>query len=139
MNFDPEDRTLLAALADVLIPSGDGMPSASQAGVAGEWLDAVLAARPELTARLTDLLTRARHRDATELIAELRANDPAAFDVLADIVPGAYFMNPDVRAAIGYSGQDPRPIDPHPDYMNGGLLESVIARGPIYRPTPDTA
>ena len=67
----------------------------------------------------------------------MRANDPAAFEVLAEIVPGGYFMNPDVQQAIGYAGQEPRPMDPRPDYMEDGLLESVIRRGPIYRPTPD--
>jgi hypothetical protein len=51
-------------------------------------------------------------------------------------VPGAYFLNPDVRRAIGYEGQTGRAIDPHPDYLDDGLLDAVIARGPIYRPTP---
>jgi len=46
-------------------------------------------------------------------------------------------MNPKVREALGYHGQLPRPIDPHPDYLDEGLLQQVIARGPIYRPTPD--
>jgi hypothetical protein len=53
--FNPQERTLLAALADVLIPAGNGMPSASQAGVADLWLDAVLAARPDLGARIERL------------------------------------------------------------------------------------
>ena len=43
-----------------------------------------------------------------------------------------------VRAAIGYPGLEARPIDPDaaPDYLEDGLLDSVIARGPVYRPTP---
>jgi hypothetical protein len=45
-------------------------------------------------------------------------------------------MNPDVQQAIGYTGQEPNPMDPIPDYMEDGLLSSVIRRGPIYRPTP---
>jgi hypothetical protein len=45
-------------------------------------------------------------------------------------------MNPKVRHAIGYAGQTPRPIDSAPDYLDDGMLESVIRRGPIYRPTP---
>jgi hypothetical protein len=32
--------------------------------------------------------------------------------------------------------QTPQPIPTEPDYMEDGLLESVIGRGPIYRPTP---
>lgn len=137
MNFEQDDRTLFSALADVLIPAGNGMPSASQADVAGQWLDAVLAARPDIADGLRDVLDQARDRDPADVVADLRLNDPAAFGVLAEVVPGAYFMNPEVQQAIGYAGQGPRPIDPRPDYMEDGLLESVIRRGPIYRPTPD--
>jgi hypothetical protein len=136
VTFNQEERALLAGLADELIPAGDGMPAASQADVAGKWLDVVLTARPDLAAALNDVLNKARHRVPSEVIADWRANDHAAFDVLVEIVPGAYFMNPEVQQAIGYSGRHPRPIDPHPDYLDDGLLESVIRRGPIYRPTP---
>jgi hypothetical protein len=138
MTFDQDERSLLAALADVLIPAGDGMPSASQAGVADQWLDAVLTARPDLAGGLKVLLGKVRNRNPTEAIADLRAHDHAAFEVLAEIVPAAYFMNPEVQRAIGYSGRNPRPIDPRPDYIENGLLESVIHRGPIYRLTPTT-
>jgi hypothetical protein len=136
MNLSPDDRGMFARLADVLIPTGSGMPSASQADVASRWLDRVLAARPDLEQPLRRALEVARGRDPIEAIAGLRANDPAAFGVLAEIVPAAYFMNPDVQRAIGYSGQGPRPIDPRPDYAEHDLLGSVIRRGPIYRPTP---
>jgi hypothetical protein len=131
-----DERALLATLADVLIPAGNGMPSASQSGVADAWLDAVLAARPDLACGLKELLSKADDGDAADVVADLRANDPAAFDLLAQTVAGAYFMNPQVQQLIGYAGQGPRPIDPAPDYLEGGLLESVIRRGPIYRPTP---
>jgi hypothetical protein len=53
-------------------------------------------------------------------------------------VAGAYFLNPEVRKAVGYGGQLQVAIvaeDP-PDYEQDGLLASVVARGPIYRPTP---
>jgi hypothetical protein len=137
MNFSQEERGLLAALADVLIPRGENMPSASQAGIAGRWLDAVLTARPDLTSGLRRVLDKASDRGPDEVVAELRATDPAAFGVLAEVVTGAYFMNPDVQQRIGYSGQGRRPIDPRPDYEEDGLLDSVIRRGPIYRPTPE--
>ncbi len=137
MSFDQNERALLAALADVLIPAAGGMPSASQADVAGQWLDAVLIARPDLDGRLKDVLEKARDGTPNDVVTDLRANDPVAFAVLAEIVPGAYFLNPDVQQAVGYAGQEPRPMDPRPDYMEDGLLESVIRRGRIYRPTPN--
>jgi hypothetical protein len=136
MTFDQAERALFARLADVLIPAGDRMPSASQADVAGQWLDQILTARADLAAGLKDVLRTAQGRSPAEFVADMRMNDPAAFGILAEAAAGAYFMNPDVRQAIGYAGQSPQPIDPRPDYMEDGLLESVIRRGPIYRPTP---
>jgi hypothetical protein len=134
-DFSEDQRAMLAALADVLIPANREMPSASQAAVAGNGLDQVLAARPDLVDPLRALLSQARDQPPEAVIADLQANDPAGLGILAEIVPAAYFMNPAVLQAIGYAGQQPRPIDPAPDYLADGLLESVIQRGPIYRPT----
>jgi len=136
MNLDDSAREVLAGLADIMIPAGDNMPSASQADVAGGGLDRVLTARPDLAEALSAILDKASGLDPAQVMADLQTNDEAAFGVLAEIVPGAYFMNVTVRETIGYSGQGPQPIDPRPDYMEDGLLESVIRRGPIYRPTP---
>jgi hypothetical protein len=136
MNFDPSQRAVLACLADVLIPAGDGMPSASAGGVAEEGLNQVLSAVPSLGASLADVLARAKGREPAEVVASLARTDPAAYGILTEVVTAAYFMNPDVRKAVGYTGQGPSPLDPRVDYMEDGLLESVIKRGPIYRPTP---
>ena len=136
MSFDPSQRAVLAGLADVLIPAGDGMPSASAAGVAEDGLNQVLAAVPSLGASLADVLARAKGREAAEVVTSLARTDPAAYGILTEVVTAAYFMNPDVRRAVGYVGQGPSPLDPRVDYMEDGLLESVIKRGPVYRPTP---
>ena len=136
MNFDPAQRAVLAGLADVLIPAGDGMPSASTGAVAQEGLDQVLAAVPSLGPGLADVLARAKGRDPAEVVASLARTDQAAYGILTEVVTAAYFMHPNVRKAVGYTGQGPSPLDPRVDYMEDGLLESVIKRGPIYRPTP---
>ena len=136
MSFDPSQRAVLAALADVLIPAGDGMPSASAAAVAEEGLNQVLVAVPSLATGLADVLAKAKGGEPAEFIASLSRTDPAAHGILTEVVTAAYFMNPDVRKAVGYAGQGPSPLDPRVDYMEDGLLESVIKRGPIYRPTP---
>ena len=138
MNFDPAQRAVLAGLADMLIPAGDGMPSASAAAVAEEGLNQVLTAVPSLAAPLANVLARARGREPAEVVASLAQTEPAAYGILTEVVTAAYFMNADVRKAVGYTGQGPMPLDPRVDYMEDGLLESVIKRGPIYRPTPKT-
>jgi hypothetical protein len=137
-SFDLGRRAVLAAVADVLIPSGDGMPSASDAGVAERWLDEVLRLRPDFGAPLASVLDRVQGAGAAAAVRQLRLDDPAGFGVLAEVVAGGYFLNPDVRTAIGYPGQQPVPIVPDqpPDYEQDGLIASVIARGRIYRPTP---
>jgi hypothetical protein len=136
--FDAAQRATLGALADVLIPASEGMPSASQADVAGQWLDAALAALPEVSAPLAAVLEEAALKDPVQAVASLRTNNPLGFDLLCGVVAGAYFLNPDVRRAIGYPGQERVPIvsETPPDYEQDGLLASVISRGPIYRPTP---
>jgi len=139
MSFTQKERAQLASLADILIPAGDGQLSASQADVAGEGLDKVLATCPELAAGLHKLLSNAEGRAASQAVAEMQSSDLAAFAMLAEFAAAAYFLNPAVRQAIGYGGQTARPIDPHPDYLDNGLLDSVIRRGPIYRPTPSAA
>jgi len=135
MTFDSNERAVLAGLADVLIPAGESFPSASEAGVAGEGLDQVLSFRPDLADGLKKILASAHGRPPAEVVADLQVKDPAGFGLLAELVPGAYFLNPQVRAKLDYHGQGPRPIDPRPDYLDDGLLQSVIDRGPIYRPT----
>ena len=136
MIFDAEERSLLAGLADILIPSGDGLPPASDAGVAGEGLDQVLAFRPDLGAGLKKLLGQAANRNSEEFVAQLRSSDPAGYGLLTELVPAAYFLNPQVREKLGYHGQGPRPIDARTDALDESLLQAVKNRGPIYRPTP---
>jgi hypothetical protein len=135
MNFEENERALLGALADVLIPAGEGFPSASAAGVGTQGLDEVLCCRPELFAPLKRLVASALDREPLEFINELKRIDLLAFDLFADFVGGAYFLNAGVREKLGYGGQTARAIDPHSDYLDDGLLQSVIDRGPIYRPT----
>ena len=136
--IDAELRAVFAGLADVLIPAEDGMPSAGEVALERGALDAVLAIRPDVADGLAALLQAARGADPEREVARLRAEDEDGFQVLTTVVAGGYFLDEGVRAAIGYRGQEAVPIehlDP-PDYERDGLLASVVARGPIYRPTP---
>ena len=111
MALTDAQRAQLGAIADQLIPAGGGMPSASEAGVSGQYLDEVLTSLPDLGDALDTTLASVDGLDPAEAIAVLR-QDPAGWGVLTAVVPGAYFMNPAIRAAIGYPGLERRPIDP---------------------------
>jgi hypothetical protein len=122
------NREHLARLADQLIPAESGMPSASEAGAVGDYLDRVLAARPDLEAPLAGI-------DGD--LADLPERDPAGWAALTAAITAAYYLNPRVRERIGYEGQRAIPFDPdEADYLEDGLLAGVQARGPVYRPTP---
>ena len=123
----------LDALADRLIPGEDGMPSASEAGATGQWLDAVLRARPDLRPPLEGLAASTAGLSAAEAIAALPERDPAGWTALTSAIVAAYYFNPEVCERIGYQGQRALPLGP-PDHED--LLGSVVARGPVYRPTP---
>jgi hypothetical protein len=106
--------------------------------VAGRWLDEVLRLRPDFGPPLATVLDAMKAVDPAAAVARVRAEDPAGFGVLAEVVAGGYFLNPEVRKAIGYPGQQSVPIlqeDP-PDNEQDGLIASVISRGRVYRPTP---
>src|SRR4029077_3448597 len=137
-SFHHGRREVLAAVADLLIPSSDGMPSAREAGAAGRWLDEVLQLRPDFGPPLAAVLDRLTGADPQAALDRLRAEDPAGFAVLAEVVAGGYSLTPKVRGAIRYPGQTSVPIssDEPPDYEQDGLIASVIARGQVYRPTP---
>jgi hypothetical protein len=123
----------LDALADELIPAEDGMPSATEAGATGRWLEPVLAARPDLRPPLEGLAASTAGLSAEEAIAVLPERDPAGWTALTSAIVAAYYFNPEVCERIGYQGQRALPLGPR-DHED--LLDSVVARGPVYRPTP---
>jgi len=137
--LDPTLRKTFAAIADVLIPNAEGMPSASEMDVHGDMLDHILSLRPDLRENFLRGLTKAVGRDATEAANDLNRNDAAALTAIGLVASAGYYMTPRVRELIGYPGQQSRPeADPDavPEYVANGMLQHVIDRGPIFRPTP---
>ena len=126
------DRETLAALADALIPAADGMPSASQAGAAGALLDEVLAVRRDLEEPLAELTAAARGADPGAEVERLKQENPPLFEALTTAVAGGYFLSADVRTRLGYPGQQAKQLE---DDFDQELLQPVIERGPIFRPT----
>jgi hypothetical protein len=132
-----EIRADFLAIADRLIPAAEGMPAASEVRV-GELLDHILSLRPDLGEVFFRGLSAVHGRPAEEAAEMLNREDPEALSTIGLVAAAAYFMTQRVRTLIGYPGQEKRAFDPNgtPEYMTNGMLQRVIDRGPIYRPTP---
>jgi len=119
-------RRRLAMLADVLIPAGEEMPSASAAGIADRLLDQVLTVRPDLSAALARALA-SEFADAGLYLEQLAQQDPEGRAAIETVVAGGYYLSADVKARLSYPGAHAVPItpDPRPDYANEGLLGRV--------------
>ena len=127
------DRETLAGLADALIPAGDGMPSASEAGAVHDLLDEVLRARGDLEEPLRTIAASARGKDPAAEVARIETQEPELFEALTTAIAGGYFLSADVRERLGYPGQQAKKLQ---DDFDPELLQPVIDRGTIFRPTP---
>ncbi len=136
--LDDALRRTFLAIADVLIPEAEGMPMASQVGVGGDILDRMLALRPDLREAFLRGLRAAAGKPPAAAAETLNRDDPAALGAIGLVASAGYYMSPRVRALIGYPGQESRPADPDvtPEYVANGMLQQVIDRGPIFKPTP---
>jgi hypothetical protein len=133
-----ERKETLAALADVLVPATDSWPSATDAGVAEQWAERALAALSKHAEFVIQILDAAAGLDPEAVIRRLELEDRAGLDALVLVVVGAYYLSPKVRRVLGYSGPRRTPaLEEEADfYLEDGLLDPVVARGSIYRPTP---
>ena len=135
--FTATNRETLAGLADVLIPASETMPSASDVGVEGELLDRLLEVREDIADDLQRVLDWAAALDAEEAMRTLRTDDDAGFQTLTFAVAGCYLMDARVGELLRYPGQEAKQVDPfdYVSYVEEGLLEPVISRGPVFRET----
>lgn len=135
---DPGQRRTFAALADALIPAGHGMPAAGSI-VDDHRLRFVLTARPDLAAPLSNVLAEPVGDDAQRRLDELAGREPGLLAALQLVVVAGYYSDMTVRDRIGYPGQTARPVQAldYPEYLAEGLLDGVIARGPIWRDPND--
>lgn len=136
--LDDSLRSTFLALADALIPEAEGMPAASQVGVGGEILDRMLGLRPDLRDAFMRGLRTAAGKPAAAAAEALNRDDQTALGAIGLVAAAGYYMSPKVRALIGYPGQESRPADPEatPEYVANGMLQQVIDRGLIFKPTP---
>lgn len=136
-SLSQSERLLFKSLADYLIPASGKMPAASSVGVHEDLLDRVLAARPDLGDGLKRGLAACQTGTAGEALNALMKSDESAFQAISLAASGGYYMAAEVREELGYPGQGEAPYDPleTPAYLTNGMIERVVRRGSLYRPT----
>lgn len=132
--FDEDRRATFAIVADHLIPEAHGMPSAG-AVVGDARLRFVLNARPDLLEPLREALRPTLGSDSAARLAALERDEPEHHSALLLAVVGGYYTDKDVRERLGYPGQVAKQLYSwkYPEYMEEGLIDKVLARGPIWR------
>ena len=125
----------LGKIADDLIPAAEGMPAATEVDVPGKQLDLVLRTLPDLAPQLEGALSWDEPPESgVQWIRRLQADDPAAYFAVAVAIVGGYYTHPEVKRRLDYSGQVGQEVlIGYPEYVEEGLLDSVLERGPIYR------
>jgi hypothetical protein len=135
---DAEAGTL-RAIADVLIPASGEAPAATDEPEFDTCLRRAVDARADAFDDITVVLARLDGAAADvidQALRALHAEQPVLFQALSAVVAGAWLLTPTVRARIGYPGQrrDPAHLEEAVDQLSDGILDPVIARGPIFTP-----
>jgi hypothetical protein len=137
LNLSDAARSGLARVLDVLLPGTDTLPSGRSMAAQDELLDRVLTADPRLqpvVRRVGGLAAAAE----TCTLADVETWAGAETEQLVFALHAAYYLSKDVRRALGYPGQERRPITlaTSEEVCSDQLIAPVIDRGPIYVPTP---
>jgi hypothetical protein len=126
-------REAFARIADHLIPAAEGMPSAAEV-VTEDRLRFVIRARPDLLEPVAAAL-RPELGDDVPARLEALAGEPASLAALQLAIVAGYYTDKRVRELIGYPGQMAIEVKSWlvPPYLEEGLIDAVLARGPIWR------
>ena len=131
--LDQAAREVFGRVADYLIPAAHGMPSAADV-VTMDRLRFVLRARPDLLDPLRSALRRELGSDVAARLQGLVA-EPASLAALQLAIVAGYYSDRQVRELIGYPGQMAIEVKSWlvPPYLDEGLIDAVVARGPVWR------
>jgi hypothetical protein len=143
-----EQRTLLDAILDRLIPAQGAMPGAGQAGAA-DYLDGIVGGTPRLArlfaAGLHSIESAAARRGVAfvdmsgdqqdEILNGIEANKSEFFETLLMHTYNGYYSNPQVVEALGLEPRPPQPRGHDVGFGDFNSLEAVVDRGVAYRKT----
>ena len=124
----------LRGVANRLIPAAGEMPSAADV-LSDARLRFVLSARPDLLEPLRAALRPDLGDDVASRLDVLGRDEPAILYALQLVIVGGYYTDVQVRELIGYPGQMALELRSweYPAYLEEGLIDAVLARGPVWR------
>jgi len=120
-------RDVFAALADLLIPASEAMPSATEAGVAEALIDEVLGYRPDLADEFLNALSASGNLEPEAALDHLAESHPESFKALTVLAASAYLLGSQVRSALDFSAAPQQVTDDTDTYID--LLAAVVERG----------
>jgi hypothetical protein len=127
--LNEDERSALRVAMDKIIPAGDGMPSASDAGGI-EYLDRVMRQEPEVASAIRDLLAELNvHRT----LNEFEAKAPKDFARLRDFVYESYYTRPRIWKLLGYENYPTDHKGPHLAPFDETILAEVRSKPKFYR------
>ncbi len=147
-NFlSPNQRELLTAVVDLVIPSGDGVPGASDVGVAAhvEGINGVTPPARSLLAnglKAIEAASGCTHSkrflslsddDRTAVLKQVESREPEFFAVLVRETYSGYYSSQEVLRAKGLPLSAPQPEGYDIEPFDASLLEGVRKRGKAYR------
>jgi Gluconate 2-dehydrogenase subunit 3 len=149
--FGQQQLKSLRATMDEIIPAGDGMPAASEAGGV-EYLTRLARDNPKINRELQKSLgalaglsrkqygkefSSLAHAERVEALKKFEAQRPRQnFIKLRDHIYEAYYTQPKVWKLIGYSFYPTNGPGPHMKPFDPASLDQVRKMGKLYREVP---
>jgi hypothetical protein len=132
--FTDDQRTLLTAVLNRIVPANENLPSAGDLGIS-EFIESAIHADPTLRRLFTEGLTQinivaSQHGNEfpelsdsakDEVLKEVESNNALYFSTLVRQCYNGYYTNDTVLSIVGY-----KPISPE-DYVYKPIDESLLA------------
>ena len=145
--FSEEQRRLLVAVLDRIVPPNGALPGAGGLGVDAA-IDRTLALTPKLRRLfldgLAEVVVAAERATSQEFVAldaatqeavlrSVEEAEPAFFAALVEHTYRGYYVLPEVHAAIGYTTRPPQPRGHELAPWREELLQLQVDRQPFWR------
>ncbi len=127
MTLTDEQRGVFAAVADTLIPAGQGLPSASEAGVHTHLIDRVLGFRADLAGDFDAAVAACAGKTPESALDDLAQAHPGQFAALTLLTASAYILSDDVLTGLQYVSPPLPVVDDLDSYVD--MLADVVERG----------